>query len=226
MSTASINAVWKACCEITGDDKPVDKHAHLIDDMGIDSLGLAELVIQLEETYGEGVITVDDLLANPIVADIASKLGGGGGAVAAAAAGVPEKKPIRAANTTTPVTGVAPVAGATTPPPSAIFLFAGEGAHAANADLSVLKTSPSFAAVDAALMEQHGESAVDFLGAHMGDHAPPHSPVVTTVLNILMADLWILWGRTHAHSHTHILLPRIPESLPLLHTHSLATAAL
>merc|ERR1740130_2213919 len=33
--------------------------------MGLDSLGLAELVIQLEEVYGEGSLTVDDILAAP-----------------------------------------------------------------------------------------------------------------------------------------------------------------
>ena len=66
--------VWKACCEIVGQEgTPLDSHASLID-LGIDSLGLAELVIQLEESYGEGCINVDDILANPIISQIAAKL--------------------------------------------------------------------------------------------------------------------------------------------------------
>ena len=38
---------------------------------------MAELVIQLEETYGEGAISVDDIFADPIVRQIAAKLPGG-----------------------------------------------------------------------------------------------------------------------------------------------------
>ena len=38
---------------------------------------MAELVIQLEETYGEGAISVDDIFANPVVDKIAALLPGG-----------------------------------------------------------------------------------------------------------------------------------------------------
>merc|ERR1712166_262964 len=67
MSTASkkaISDVWKACAEISGADpaSQPDSDTSLFD-MGLDSLGLAELVIQLEEVYGEGSLTVDDILA-------------------------------------------------------------------------------------------------------------------------------------------------------------------
>eukprot|EP00966_Prymnesium_polylepis_P271742 6278228-Prymnesium_polylepis.1 len=58
--------VWKACCEITGEELAFDVDANLFD-IGVDSLGMAELVIQLEETLGEGAITVDDIVANPVV---------------------------------------------------------------------------------------------------------------------------------------------------------------
>ena len=76
-NTATTTSVWKAVCTIVGDESaPFDEHASLFD-MGLDSLGLAELVIQLEEQYGEGAITIDDVLANPIVSEIAACLGGG-----------------------------------------------------------------------------------------------------------------------------------------------------
>lgn len=66
-------AVWKACCDILGTDHELDENASLVD-LGIDSLGLAELVIQLEETYGEGSITIDDVIGNPVVKHIAAHL--------------------------------------------------------------------------------------------------------------------------------------------------------
>ena len=78
MTTASntaISNVWKACADISGADpnSQPDTDASLFD-MGLDSLGLAELVIQLEEVYGEGCITVDDIIAAPTLREVASLL--------------------------------------------------------------------------------------------------------------------------------------------------------
>jgi len=74
--TSTLNTVWNACSEITGTNAPLDMHANLFD-IGLDSLGLAELVIQLEEVFGEGSITIDDIMGNPIVSVIAAHLSGG-----------------------------------------------------------------------------------------------------------------------------------------------------
>ena len=63
-SNEELSHVWKACCAIIGKEAKLDKAANLYD-LGIDSLGLAELVIQLEEFYGEGAITVDDIMEEP-----------------------------------------------------------------------------------------------------------------------------------------------------------------
>ena len=72
-----IDIIWAKCCGILGTEgTKLDAHANLFD-MGLDSLGLAELVIQCEEVFGEGVITVDDIIANPIISEIAARLGGG-----------------------------------------------------------------------------------------------------------------------------------------------------
>ena len=100
--------------------------------------------------------------------------------------------------------------------PSTIFIFAGEGAHSASPDLTVLKTSPSWAAcgaiahalastesrrphplpavADTALQELLGRGLEDFLSAESGNHQAPVSPMVTTLINILHADLWRHWG--------------------------------
>jgi len=99
--TSATEAVWAACCTITGKDEgtSMDKNASLFD-MGLDSLGLAELVIQLEELYGEGAITVDDILSNPVVCEVAAMLPGSVDNTSGTAA--PAKKTQAATVVTTP----------------------------------------------------------------------------------------------------------------------------
>ena len=86
---------------------------------------------------------------------------------------------------------------------SAVFLFAGEGAHSAGPDLSMLRTSPSYTVIDDTLKAQHGQSVDAFLEKNLGDHTAPFSPVVTTILNILQADLWRMWGHGPAYALGH-----------------------
>lgn len=76
-----------------------------------------------------------------------------------------------------------------------LFLFPGEGAHSSTTDLSVLKCSPSWGAVEDAVKAVVAEGSLDaFLTSNLGCHKAPMSPVVTTVINILNADSWRLWG--------------------------------
>ena len=92
-SKKAIDNVWKACADISGaalDSQPPPDTSFF--DMGLDSLGLAELVIQLEEVYGEGVITIDDILAAPTLCEVASLLPGGLEAAAAPAKAAPTPK--------------------------------------------------------------------------------------------------------------------------------------
>jgi hypothetical protein len=248
----TVSTVWSACCEIVGNEgAPLDVHANLFD-LGLDSLGLAELVIQLESTYGDGAITIDDVgcrashllphmhahlpsplasqvLANPIVSVIAALLPGCEPLPAPAAAAKkttapappikkpptplfkpPTAAPAPAAKTKTSAPVAAPPADGRR---TAVFFFAGEGAHSAGADLTVLKTSPAWPAVDAAMLSQHGVSADAFLETHLGNHAPPHSPLVSTILNLLQADLWRLWGRTRSRPHHPQPAPPAARSL-------------
>ena len=78
-SASAIKVVWRLCVAISDgsdaepDAEPDDPEASLFD-MGLDSLGLAELVIQLEEVYGEGCLSVDDILAAPTLGEVASLL--------------------------------------------------------------------------------------------------------------------------------------------------------
>ena len=47
---------------------------------------------------------------------------------------------------------------------------------------------------DLALQDLLGRSLEDFLSAEAGNHVAPVSPLVTTLVNILHADLWRQWG--------------------------------
>ncbi|CAE7869124.1 SAT13, partial [Symbiodinium sp. KB8] len=67
-----------------------------------------------------------------------------------------------------------------------VFVFSGEGAHGADTDLSMLKFSPSWRAVQEALRDVKGRSDLEvFLQENLGDHTAPNSPL----------DLWQHWGQ-------------------------------
>ena len=89
--------------------------------------------------------------------------------------------------------------------PQNVFVFAGEGAHSPKPDLTILKTSPSWKACDDALNSILGTGVEAFLSANAGDHKAPSSPLTTTLINILHADLWrSSWGfePTYAVGHS------------------------
>ena len=75
-----------------------------------------------------------------------------------------------------------------------LFLCTGEGAHAAETDVPSLKASPLWSAVAAAVREHVGHELDFFLANHLGQHAAPGSPMVTTILNMLNADRWLAAG--------------------------------
>lgn len=77
--------VWQACESVCGEIK-VRNNDESIFELGIDSLGLAEMLLRLEESFGEGCLNVDDIMAAPTVAGICKLLGGGRGGVIGACA--------------------------------------------------------------------------------------------------------------------------------------------
>ncbi|CAE7362225.1 ppsC, partial [Symbiodinium sp. CCMP2456] len=76
-----------------------------------------------------------------------------------------------------------------------VFVFSGEGAHGADTDISMLKLSPSWPAVQQALRDVGQDDPEAFLQENLGEHTAPNSPLVTVSLNILHADLWRHWGQ-------------------------------
>ena len=109
-------AVWAACSEIVGNEGvALDENASFFD-LGFDSLGLAELVVQLEELYGDGVITIDDVLANPVVCEVAAKLSGGSATGALKKAPDKLTSPAAVSEATTKATANAPTPKTSTVP--------------------------------------------------------------------------------------------------------------
>ena len=80
--------------------------------------------------------------------------------------------------------------------PSCVLLLTGEGAHAklAHTAVSTLRASSLWAALKVATEQLLGRSLEDFLSCHLGDHAAPNSPLITTLVNLLTADRWCTAG--------------------------------
>ena len=75
--------------------------------------------------------------------------------------------------------------------PRCVITFPGEGAHTFDMDtIDSLKMSPIWADVDTAAPHVFGHELEPFLTNHLGEHAAPTSPLVTTIINILNADRW------------------------------------
>ncbi|CAE8620161.1 unnamed protein product [Polarella glacialis] len=66
--------VWAACETICAGISEGNKTEDPIFELGIDSLGLAELLITLESQFGEGCISVDEVMEDPSVSAIVSLL--------------------------------------------------------------------------------------------------------------------------------------------------------
>ena len=67
----------------------------------------------------------------------------------------------------------------------------------------MLKSSPSWGAVDEALQALGVCATEPFLSGHMGKHNAATSPIVTTVVHILQTDLWRSWGVTPSFALGH-----------------------
>jgi acyl carrier protein len=79
MSTLSMDdvqkLVWASCETIcAGGISEGNKTEDPIFELGVDSLGLAELLIALESKFGEGCVSVDEVMEDPSVSAIVSLL--------------------------------------------------------------------------------------------------------------------------------------------------------
>ena len=79
-----------------------------------------------------------------------------------------------------------------------VVIFTGEGAHSAHTDISSLQASPSYAEVVRAVHLLFGRRADSFLADHLGNHAAPFAPVITTIINVLNVDRWRAFGLADA----------------------------
>jgi len=81
-STADIHVLlWKACEAVASGISEGNRASESIFDLGMDSLGLAEMLTQVEEAFGENAITIEQIMSNPTVDSMASILAGRAGDV-------------------------------------------------------------------------------------------------------------------------------------------------
>ena len=73
-----------------------------------------------------------------------------------------------------------------------VFVFGGEGAHAVETDLTLIKSSPAWVeCCDALRAMGMSETIVE---ETLGTHVSPPSVIATTVINVCLCDLWKAWG--------------------------------
>ncbi len=75
-----------------------------------------------------------------------------------------------------------------------VFLFSGEGTHSDETSYRLLKHSPSWAKIEALLSATLNLELEPLLAREIGSHRCPHSPLLTVVSQICLADLWRHWG--------------------------------
>ena len=60
MPSDAAQRVWELCCKVVGTPMEFVPDASLAD-LGIDELGLAELLFQIGQEFGEGLVSVEDV---------------------------------------------------------------------------------------------------------------------------------------------------------------------
>jgi len=78
--------------------------------------------------------------------------------------------------------------------PRIALFFAGEGTHMVAMDISILKTAPIWFELENVFKAAVGENLLEFLTREVGTPEAPNSTLVTTVVNMLHASIWALWG--------------------------------
>ena len=75
-----------------------------------------------------------------------------------------------------------------------VFLYSGEGTRNDNSDFKLIQTSPLWGEIDR-ILQSHLQLSVDALCHQQTDiHKCPHSPLMTVISEICLADIWQRWG--------------------------------
>jgi hypothetical protein len=77
--------------------------------------------------------------------------------------------------------------------PKIVFAFAGEGVHAENSDMTMVRRSPAFPGCSVALAGL-GIDIEELLRSSLGKHHAGNSVVLTTVINVCLCEVWKCWG--------------------------------
>lgn len=78
-----------------------------------------------------------------------------------------------------------------------VFLCTGEGEHDENLDIAAIHDSPTWSVLERAIVALPGmpyTALEQFIKNVRGKHDHPYSPLLSTAISILHADLWRSWG--------------------------------
>lgn len=75
-----------------------------------------------------------------------------------------------------------------------IFLFSGEGTGSRKSPFTLISSSPEWASCKTILKSSFDQDLDGIWTNHIGTHACPYSPLLTTVTEICLSDLWSRWG--------------------------------
>lgn len=75
-----------------------------------------------------------------------------------------------------------------------VFLYSGEGTHSSQTRFTLLKQSPRWAEIESVLRSRMDLDLEPLWNREIGRHRCPHSPLLTVVAQICLADIWCRWG--------------------------------
>lgn len=75
-----------------------------------------------------------------------------------------------------------------------LFLFSGEGTADKQSSYKLAKTSPMWSKIEQILRSRHHIDIEEIWKREIGEHRCPHSPLLTVVCEICLADIWKRWG--------------------------------
>ncbi len=75
-----------------------------------------------------------------------------------------------------------------------VFLYSGEGTKSSESSFKLIRTSSLWSEIDRILQLKRNISIEDIWQHEIGTHRCPHSPLLTVVTEICLADIWKCWG--------------------------------
>ena len=75
-----------------------------------------------------------------------------------------------------------------------IFIYSGEGTHGSESQMKLLRYSGLFQPISDILKLKHDMDLEQIWNQEIGQHQCPYSPLLTTITQICLSDIWNHWG--------------------------------